>query len=103
MRWAWTVVLSAVSFVAGGVVGILLERKHPARNTPHAPRPAPSSSSGLHRRGSFQRFYKACRSSFAQDPARQHKALQHFQEVFIEAGLELRDAFNMLDRDQDGN
>jgi len=104
MRWGLSIVLAAFSFVVGGVIGIALDRKHRPKGAgqknstnAHTDQQAPNVSAD-----SFHRFYRACRVSFAHNLGAQQKLLQHFEEVFFEAGFDQLRAFALIDRDQDG-
>jgi len=104
MRWALSIVLAAFSFVVGGVIGIALDRKHRPKgagqkNTTnaHTVQQAPNVPAD-----SFHRFYRACRVSFAHNLGAQQKLLQHFEEIFFEAGFDQLRVFALIDRDQDG-
>jgi len=101
MRWGLAVVLAALSFVVGGVVGIALDRKHrpKLKNQQRWPSTAADKPPTT---DSFQQFYRACRVTFAHNQGAQHKLLQHFEEVFFEAGFDQLRAFALIDHDHDG-
>ena len=102
MRWGLAVVLAALSFVVGGVVGIALDRKHrpKLKNQQRWPSTAADKPPTT---DSFQQFYRACRVTFAHNQGAQHKLLQHFEEVFFEAGFDQLRAFALIDQDHDGH